>query len=239
MNDVATGLIGWPVEHSLSPAIHNYWRKQHGIGGSYELFPTPPEKLGEAVAALKARGVRGFNVTVPHKRAIIPLLGPLDMRARTIGAVNTVIHEDGRLFATNTDAFGFLTGLRESMGELAPYMERAVVLGAGGAARAILAALKEAGAKEIVIANRTLEHAEKLAAEFGATAARGSSATRCSPARRCWSTRPASACSTSRSWSFPSPALRRRRWSPISSMRRFRRSSCAPQEHAETLSSTG
>ncbi len=170
MSGIVTGLLGWPVEHSLSPAIHGYWLDRYGIDGSYELFPAEPESLAERIDALRARQVKGFNVTVPHKETIIPQLEAIDQVARRIGAVNTVLRVDGNLLGTNTDAYGFITSLREGAGELAPYLPRVVVIGAGGAARAALVALKDAGAGSITIVNRTEARAKKLAEEFGAQA---------------------------------------------------------------------
>ena len=162
-----TGLIGWPVAHSLSPAIHAYWLKQYQLAGSYELFPCEPAQLESAVARLREEAVGGFNVTVPHKQAIIPFIDAVDAVARKIGAVNTVVAIEGHLLGTNSDAYGFITNLWESVADLKPYLPSVVLLGAGGAARAALAALKEAGAKEITILNRTQDTAKKLAEEFG------------------------------------------------------------------------
>lgn len=170
MSASTTGIIGWPVAHSLSPLIHGYWREQYSIEGSYELFPIAPEALESEIKKLKNRGPRGFNVTVPHKETIIPFLDTVDATAHHIGAVNTVVRDGATWRGTNTDAYGFITHLKESVNNLEPLLERVVILGAGGAARAATVALKEAGAKTILILNRTKSRADALAAEFGAKA---------------------------------------------------------------------
>jgi len=170
MSASTTGLIGWPVAHSLSPFIHDYWRKKHEIAGSYELYPIDPATMEAEIKKLKARGVRGFNVTVPHKESIIPFLDTVDAAANHIGAVNAVIRDGATWRGTNTDAYGFITHLRETVGDLKPQLERVVMLGAGGAARAAIVALKESGAQSMLILNRTKSTAEALAAEFGAKA---------------------------------------------------------------------
>jgi shikimate dehydrogenase len=164
------GVIGWPVEHSRSPKLHGFWLQQHGIKGRYDRLPVPPEDLGTFLAALpKEPGFRGINVTIPHKVAVLPFLAGIDPVAKRIGAVNTiVVQPDGSLAGCNTDGFGFLENLKMD----APPGWRAgagpaVVLGAGGAARAILVALLDAGAPEIRLVNRHRERAEALAGEFG------------------------------------------------------------------------
>lgn len=167
---VITGLIGYPTEHSLSPTIHSYWMKQHGIDGAYKLFTTPSARLRQTAAHMK-RKVRGFNITVPHKEAVMEYLDNIDVLATRIGAVNTVtVGEDGALSGTNTDAYGFLENLREGCGRRLPDLSNVVILGAGGAARAAIVALLDAGSKQITLSNRTLETAQKLASEFGANA---------------------------------------------------------------------
>ncbi|HWW65517.1 MAG TPA: shikimate dehydrogenase [Sphingomonadaceae bacterium] len=134
------GVIGWPVAHSKSPLIHRFWLDRLGIDGDYGRFPVEPEQLGKAIAALPALGLRGVNVTVPHKQAVIPFLDRLDMRAAAIGAVNTVVVEEaGRLTGYNSDADGFLEAvLRYKAGRAAG---QALVIGAGGAAQAVAHAL--------------------------------------------------------------------------------------------------
>lgn len=161
-----TGLIGYPTDHSLSPAIHDYWMQQHGIDGAYKLFTTAPARLRQTVLHLRKKDMRGFNITVPHKESVLPYLDSVDVTATKIGAVNTVVIDGDRLTGTNTDAYGFLENLREGHGGTLPDLARVVMLGAGGAARAAIVALKDAGAGTIVLMNRTLETAEKLASEF-------------------------------------------------------------------------
>jgi shikimate dehydrogenase len=167
MSGNVTGLIGYPVAHSRSPCIHNFWRQRYGISGRYELLPIPPEQLAGKISQLKARGLIGFNVTVPHKITIMDYVDGVDEAAQKIGAVNIVTHHNGKWQGSNSDAYGFITHLRERVGELAPYLPRVVLLGAGGAARAAVVALQEAKAGEIVVINRTPESARKLGAEFG------------------------------------------------------------------------
>lgn len=158
------GVMGWPVAHSLSPALHEFWLKQYGIAGSYEALPVPPDKLAEALRMLKMRGFAGCNLTIPHKEAALPLMTRLDEAARRIGAVNTVVVDpDGMLSGSNTDGFGFIENLRAAVPDFNPRRSPAVVLGAGGAARAILCALIDAGAPEIRLVNRSPERARTLA----------------------------------------------------------------------------
>ena len=157
------GVMGWPVAHSLSPALHEFWLKQYGIAGSYEALPVPPDKLAEALRMLKMRGFAGCNLTIPHKAAALPLMTRLDASARRIGAVNTVVVDpDGTLLGSNTDGFGFIENLRAASPGFNPRHGPAVVLGAGGAARAILCALIDAGAPEIRLVNRSPERARTL-----------------------------------------------------------------------------
>lgn len=167
MSAQVTGLIGWPVAHSLSPVIHQYWRERHGIAGTYELIPIDPASMERGIRSLKARGVRGFNVTVPHKERIAAFLDITDNVAEQIGAVNTVVRDGATWRGTNTDAYGFLAHLREQVPALVPVLSRVVVLGAGGAARAVVQALREAGAGSVLLLNRTRATADALAAEFG------------------------------------------------------------------------
>jgi len=164
------GVIGWPVAHSRSPKLHGFWLRQYGIAGRYDRIPVPPEEVGRFLAALpKEPGFRGVNVTVPHKLAVLPYLAETDAMARRIGAVNTiVVHPDGSLAGRNTDAFGFIENLKG--GAAAGWTAAAgpaVLLGAGGGARAVLVALLDAGAPAIRIVNRSPERAAALAAEFG------------------------------------------------------------------------
>lgn len=153
-------VIGHPVGHSLSPAMHNAALASIGIDGAYVAFDVAPEKLGEALGGLQALGVRGINATIPHKEALVPLMDRLSPEAELIGAVNTVVFREGERYGCNTDAAGFLEALRAA--GYAPEGQKAVVLGAGGSARAVVVALAQAGA-EIKLANRTPERARELA----------------------------------------------------------------------------
>ena len=162
------GLMGWPVAHSRSPVIHNHWLAQFGIPGRYVLFPVPPERLEAAVRGLAALGLRGCNVTTPHKQAIFPLLDRVDDLARKIGAVNTVVVEkDGTLTGFNNDGNGFIQSLRDADPNWRPDSGPILVLGAGGASRAVVASLAAQGAKEIRVTNRTPEKAREIADAVG------------------------------------------------------------------------
>ncbi len=160
------GVVGWPVDHSLSPAIHNYWIRKCGLDAAYVPLPVQPGHLETAIRALPAMGFRGCNVTVPHKVDVRAFLDDETEQARLVGAVNTVFVDGERLLGANTDVGGFLGGL----GDQAPGWERSeaktVVVGAGGAARAVVAGLRSALAGEIVVANRTLGKAEEIASRF-------------------------------------------------------------------------
>ena len=155
------GVLGWPVAHSLSPRLHGYWLARYGIDGAYIPLPTPPERLADALRGLVAVGFAGANVTIPHKVAVGALCDALDATAARAGAVNTLVFRDGRILGSNTDGFGFLANLRAH--GVAPNAGPALILGAGGAARAIAAALAEAGAA-VRVASRRPEQAEALAA---------------------------------------------------------------------------
>lgn len=162
------GVIGWPVAHSLSPRLHGYWLDQHGIDGAYVPFAVAPDDIETALHALPKLGIAGANVTVPHKEAAARIVDSLTDTARHIGAVNTVIcQSDGSLLGDNTDAFGFITNVHNGAPDWRPWSGPSVVLGAGGASRAIVAALLEAGAPEVRLANRTPERAKMLASSFG------------------------------------------------------------------------
>jgi shikimate dehydrogenase len=161
------GVIGWPVAHSRSPLLHGLWLSRYGIDGAYVPLAVPPDLLEVAVRGLAAAGFRGANVTVPHKEAVMALCDILDDSARQAGAVNTLIFADGRIEGRNTDGAGFIANLRAHGFVPAGH---ALVLGAGGAARAIVAALIATGMR-VTIANRGVERAQHLAALFpGVTA---------------------------------------------------------------------
>ena len=161
------GVLGWPVRHSLSPRLHGHWLKRYGLPGSYEYLPVPPELFDAYVRALAANGYAGANVTLPHKEAALSLCDDVDSAARTIGAVNTLIFHDGRIEGLNSDAFGFLESLRQDLPDWRSSAGPAVVLGAGGAARAVVYALKSAGVPEIRVVNRSVARTERLASDIG------------------------------------------------------------------------
>ncbi|MFO1311156.1 MAG: shikimate dehydrogenase [Burkholderiales bacterium] len=162
------GLLGWPVAHSRSPVIHNHWLAQFGIPGRYVLFPVPPEKLEAAVRGIQVLGLRGCNVTTPHKQAIFPLLDRVDELARRIGAVQTVVVEkDGSLTGFNNDGNGFIQSLKDAKPDWRPDSGPILVLGAGGASRAVVASLAAQGAKEIRLTNRTIDKAQEIADAVG------------------------------------------------------------------------
>jgi shikimate dehydrogenase len=148
------GLIGDPVEHTMSPAMHNAAYQKMGLDYIYLPFRVKPDQLAQAVAGLRALNVRGFNVTIPHKVSVIPLLDSLDPLAEKIGAVNTVVNNDGELRGYNTDSAGFLKALQEN--GIEPEGKKVVVLGAGGASRAITYVLAEKSAN-LTVLNRQLE----------------------------------------------------------------------------------
>jgi len=162
------GVMGWPVAHSRSPVIHNHWLAHYGIAGRYLLFAVPPEKLEAAVRGIAALGLRGCNVTTPHKQAIFPFLDRVDDLARRIGAVNTVVVEkDGTLSGFNNDGNGFIQSLRDADPSWRPDSGPIAVLGAGGASRALVASLAAQGATEIRLLNRTPEKSEEIADAVG------------------------------------------------------------------------
>lgn len=164
----AAGVIGWPVAHSRSPKLHGYWLAQHGIAGAYLPMPVRPGDMPAALRGLAALGFAGCNVTVPHKEAALAAADSVDPIARRIGAANLiVVQPDYSLHASNTDAFGFLENLRTSVPGWQAFAGPAVVLGAGGSARAVVAGLCDAGCPEVRLLNRTRTRAEALAAELG------------------------------------------------------------------------
>ena len=154
------GLIGWPVEHSLSPTMHNAAFAALGLNWTYVLLPVQPEKVKTAMQKLVTKGFRGANVTIPHKRAVMPYLDSVSDAAQAIGAVNTIVLRQEKLHGQNTDALGFLAALRE--GGFDPAGKQALILGAGGAARAVVYALAQAGCT-VAIFNRTTRRAAELA----------------------------------------------------------------------------
>lgn len=161
------GLIGNPVEHSRSPKMHNAAFAALGMDHTYELWHTEDREVASRVGSIRDTDIAGANVTVPHKQAVMQHLDEISETARRIGAVNTIIPDGDRLIGDNTDAYGFRASILERFPKFAP--QTAIVLGAGGASRAIIVALQEMGASEVFIVNRTSVKAERLASELGAS----------------------------------------------------------------------
>ncbi len=159
------GIIGYPLSHTLSPVFQNAALKHHGIDELFEAWPTHPDDLAAKVESFRADGFLASCVTLPHKQAVIPMIDELADTALAVGAVNWIINDNGHLTGHNTDSPGFLRALTE-LGEFDPAGKSALVFGAGGAARAIIHALKTAGVASMTIANRTVARAEELAADF-------------------------------------------------------------------------
>jgi shikimate dehydrogenase len=163
----AACIIAWPVGHSRSPLIHNYWIKQHKLDAEYRREAVPPDGLKDFVTHLRERGYIGCNVTTPHKQAVMALAKP-DERASAVGAANTLWYEGEVLRATNTDVEGFLANLDSAAPGWDRGLENAVVLGAGGGARAVVFALLARGASRVTVINRSAERAKELKKKFGA-----------------------------------------------------------------------
>lgn len=161
----AACLIGWPAAHSRSPIIHHYWLRTLGIEGGYVIEAVPPDEFGDFVLRLSLRGFVGANVTIPHKEQALARSKP-DERARAVGAANTLFFRDGELCSTNTDVEGFINNL-DACAPGWDSAEEALVLGAGGASRAVLFGLLDRGIKRVHLVNRTLERARALADQFG------------------------------------------------------------------------
>ncbi len=160
--------MGWPVAHSRSPRIHHYWLKKYGLLGAYVPLPVEPGRLSSALPGLAALGFRGCNITIPHKVEAMPFIQTVDANARRVGAVNTiVVQADGSLGGLNTDGFGFIQSLLEAQPQWRADAGPATVLGAGGAARAVVLSLADRGAREIRLLNRSPAAAQALADEFG------------------------------------------------------------------------
>lgn len=162
------GVIGWPVAHSRSPRLHGHWLRHYGIAGHYVPLPIRAEHLAQALRALPLLGFVGANVTIPHKEAVLALADIVTDRAALIGAANTLIFRpDGAIHADNTDGYGFMANLRQNAPDWRADEGPAALIGAGGAARAVVAALLDSGVTELRLANRTRLRAETLRAEFG------------------------------------------------------------------------
>jgi shikimate dehydrogenase len=163
---ILAGILGWPVAHSLSPRLHGHWLAEHGIEGSYVALSTPREDFASVLNTLCKTGFTGVNVTVPHKEAAFSVAHEVDDAAHAAGAVNLLTFKDGKIFGRNTDAPGLADSLTESLGANALSGKAATVLGAGGAARAVVLALSRLGASEIRIVNRDAHRAQTLAANM-------------------------------------------------------------------------
>lgn len=160
--------MGWPVGHSRSPAIHNHWITHYGLRGAYVLLPVHPDTLAAALRSLPVLGFAGCNLTIPHKVAALPLVDQVHPQARRIGAINTVVVQaDGSLTGLNTDGFGYIQSLRDARPAWRAGAGPAAVVGAGGAARAVVAGLLDAGAQEVRLTNRSWAKAHDMAQEFG------------------------------------------------------------------------
>lgn len=162
-------VIGNPISHSLSPKLHNYWLDRYGLEGEYTALQVTEDALAETLHHMPEQGFVGANVTIPHKVSVMRLADQITDRATLIGAANTLIFKnDGKILADNTDGYGFMANLRQGAPDWDPKAGPAAIFGAGGAARAIIVALADAGVPEILLANRTRPKADALKAEFGA-----------------------------------------------------------------------
>jgi len=162
------GVIGWPVMHSRSPMMHNYWFKKHGLAGTYVPLAIRPEHLSAALRGLHPLGFAGVNVTIPHKQEAMKMVHAVDTLAKSIGAISCVIvRSDGSLAGTNNDCYGFIHAVRQEQPGWQADAGPVVVIGAGGGSRAVCYGLAQEGAREIRVVNRTLARAKGIAQEFG------------------------------------------------------------------------
>lgn len=161
------GVIGHPIAHSKSPQVHRHWLNTYGIPGFYVPMDVAPEDLEQVLRTLPKAGFVGANVTIPHKEAILSIADEVSDHARQIGAANTLLFKDGKIHADNTDGYGFIENLRSGAPDWDPAAGPAAVLGAGGASRAVIVALLEAGVPEILLTNRTRDRADALQKDFG------------------------------------------------------------------------
>jgi shikimate dehydrogenase len=162
------GVMGWPVMHSRSPMMHNYWFKKHGLAGSYVPLAIRPEGLVGALRALHPLGFAGCNLTIPHKEQAMAIVDVVDTLGKSIGAIScVVVRSDGSLAGTNNDCFGFIQNIKQEQRGWRPDAGPIVVVGAGGGSRAVCYGLAQEGAREIRVVNRTLARAEGIAEEFG------------------------------------------------------------------------
>jgi len=162
------GVMGWPVMHSRSPMMHNYWFKKHGLAGTYVPLAIRPEHLSAALRGLHPLGFAGVNVTIPHKQEAMKMVHEVDTLAKSIGAIScVVVRSDGSLAGTNNDCYGFIHAVRQEQPGWQADAGPVVVIGAGGGSRAVCYGLAQEGAREIRVVNRTLARAKGIAQEFG------------------------------------------------------------------------
>jgi len=162
------GVMGWPVMHSRSPLLHNYWMRQHHLQGSYVPLAIEPARLGSALRALHPLGFAGCNLTIPHKQTAMAIVDEIDAVASKIGAIScVVVRPDGLLVGSNNDCYGFIQNLKQEQPAWRADAGPIAVIGAGGGSRAVCYALAQEGAREIRLLNRTFERAREMAAEFG------------------------------------------------------------------------
>ena len=162
------GVMGWPVMHSRSPLLHNYWFRQHKLAGTYVPLAIPPAQLAAALRALHPLGFAGCNLTLPHKQAAMAIVDEVDALAKNIGAISCVIvRPDGSLAGTNNDCYGFIHNVKQEQPRWRADAGPIVVIGAGGGARAVCYALAQEGAREIRLVNRSIAHAQEIAHDFG------------------------------------------------------------------------
>ena len=161
------GVMGWPIAQSRSPILHNYWIEKYNLSGRYVPLAVRPERLADAIRGLPALGFRGCNLTMPHKQLAMTMVDEVTDTAKRIGAINCiVVGDDGRMSGTNNDGNGYVLSVQEVAPQWKPSDGPIAILGAGGAARAIIVALVERGARDLRLINRTFEKAERLAKEF-------------------------------------------------------------------------
>jgi shikimate dehydrogenase len=165
---ILAGVMGWPIAQSRSPVMHNYWIEKYKLNGRYVPLAVKPERLADAIRGLSALGFRGCNLTMPHKQYAMTMIDSLTDTAKRIGAVNCiVVGDDGKMSGTNNDGNGYVMSVQEVAPQWKPSDGPIAILGAGGAARAIIVAMLERGANEIRLINRTFEKAERIAKQFG------------------------------------------------------------------------
>lgn len=163
------GVVGWPIKHSKSPALHGHWLERYDLPGKYLPIALSPDEFESGLRKLSKKGYKGVNVTIPHKEAVLKFADSVTDRAALIGAANTIhFHADGTIGADNTDGYGFIQNLRQNATDWDPKSGPALVIGAGGAARAVVWALLNEGAPTVRLANRTRIRAENIANHFGA-----------------------------------------------------------------------